>query len=274
MRLKQKVALLLTGIMIVGSIGMLNPTEIKAAGETNTFTLTVPADTNITAIGWNDIGNVGVSNVSIESGKKIEVTIDGGATGRNLTNTTDSSKKVGYEVKKGTSASNEAFGDSLEFTANGTQALGAVVSDFSSADEGTYEDNINFTAELKGGTPTEYFILEEIIANMCSITENNLVLNSGDTWENAIALNAGNKIYVNADGDDYELELKNVTIHTGDEDVECVVLGSYEDEKFYTMLFVEKGDMFDSSTYKYDFSKAYKPTDTIPDSAFLMMAVG
>lgn len=154
MRLKQKVALLLTGIMMFGTVGIMNPTEAKAAGATNTFTLTVPADTNITAIGWNNIGNVGVSNVSIEDGKKISVSIDNGATGRTLKKTGETSKTVGYEVKKGTLASNEAFGTSLDFTGNDTQALGAVVADFSTAEVGTYEDTINFTAELKNAGAT------------------------------------------------------------------------------------------------------------------------
>lgn len=151
MRFKQKAALLLAGVMLAGSIGMMNPVEVKAGGETNTFTLTVPADTNITSAGWNSIGSVGVSNVSITSGSKIEVKIDGGATGRNLKNTADGSKTIGYDIKKSSSA---AFGEKLEFTANGSQTIGAVVSDFSSAEEGTYEDTVSFTATLVSGSVT------------------------------------------------------------------------------------------------------------------------
>lgn len=155
MNMKRRISMLLAGVMMVGTIGTLGTIPASAAGETNTFTLTVPADTNITAIGWNDIGNIQVSNVSIASDKKISVTIENGATGRTLKKTGDDSKTVGYEVKKGTSESNEAFGDSLEFTADGTQAIGAVVSDFSGAANGTYEDTINFKATLVARTPTE-----------------------------------------------------------------------------------------------------------------------
>lgn len=100
MRLKQISALLLASALLVGSVGMINPTEVRAEGATNTFTLTVPADTNITKSGWNAIGNIQVSNVSIASDKKISVTIENGATERNLVNTTDNNKKVGYEIKK------------------------------------------------------------------------------------------------------------------------------------------------------------------------------
>lgn len=153
--------MLLAGVMMVGTIGSLGTVPASATGETNTFTLTVPADTNITKSGWNDIGSVGVSNVSIAAGKKIEVTIADGATGRNLVNTASSGKKVGYEIKKGNATTNEAFGDKLEFTANGTQAIGAVVNatQFAAAEAGTYEDTINFTATLTEGISAENFPL-------------------------------------------------------------------------------------------------------------------
>lgn len=149
MRLKQTSALLLASAMLVGSVGIMNPTEVRAADATNTFTLTVPADTNITTSGWNDIGSVGVSNVSIAADKKISVTIGGGATGRALKKTGDASKTVGYEIKKGNATTSEAFGTSLDFTANGTQAIGADVASFAGKPAGNYTDTITFTATLK-----------------------------------------------------------------------------------------------------------------------------
>lgn len=149
MRLKQTSALLLASAMLVGSVGMMNPTEVRAEGATNTFTLTVPADTNITTSGWNDIGSVGVSNVSIAADKKISVTIGGGATGRTLKKTGDASKTIGYEVKKGNATTNEAFGTSIDFTANGTQAIGAMVNSFTGKPAGNYTDTITFTAKLE-----------------------------------------------------------------------------------------------------------------------------
>lgn len=149
MKLKQKAALLLACIMMVGIVGIMSPTEAKAAGEKNTFTLIVPGDINFTADGWNDIGIIGVSNVSIEEGKKISLSIEDGATGRTLKKLGDATKTVSYEVRKGTAASSEAFGGSLEFTDNGTQEIGAVVIDLAGAGAGNYEDTINFTAALQ-----------------------------------------------------------------------------------------------------------------------------
>lgn len=146
MNLKRRISMLLASVMMVGTVGTLGAVPANAAGETNTFTLTVPADTNITKSGWNEIGSVGVTNVLIESGSKIKVEIEGGATGRKLKKQGDESKTVDYEIKKGSTSAGDAFGEKLEFTADGTQAIGAVVSDFSEAANGTYEDTINFKA--------------------------------------------------------------------------------------------------------------------------------
>jgi len=150
MRLKQKMSLLLASVMAVGSVGMINPVEARAEETRSSFTLTVPADTSLTKTGWNDIGSVGVSDASFTATKEVRVAIIGGATGRKLVNTENSSEKIKYDIKKGTSEASDEYGDQLVFTTNGTQPIGAEVSDFSKAINGTYEDTVIFSAALTG----------------------------------------------------------------------------------------------------------------------------
>lgn len=155
MKIKRKMALMLAAVMLIGSIGMMKPTEVRAEDASNTFTLTVPADANITKAGWNDIGNIEVSNVSIAPDKVISVTIEDGARVRWLKKSGDASKKIRYILLWGTSDSDTASG-TLKFRENGTEAIGADVNDtdFSTAEAGNYEDTINFTATLENGITT------------------------------------------------------------------------------------------------------------------------
>lgn len=151
MRLKQKVALLLSGVMLTGLVAVVNPVDVKATPTSNEFTLTVPADVNITSSGWNSIGDVKVTG-TVESTSKVIVSI-ATANGSKLKN---GSNEVPYTIKK---KEIDSFATtSIDFDAaavNGgtaTQAIGADVSGFSDKPSGTYEDTINFTATLVAPT--------------------------------------------------------------------------------------------------------------------------
>lgn len=152
MRLKQKVALLLSGVMLTGLVVVVNPVDVKATPTSNEFTLTVPADVNITSSGWNSIGDVKVTG-TVESASKVIVSI-ATANGSKLKS---GSNEVPYTIKK---KEIDSFATtSIDFDAaavNGgtaTQAIGADVSGFSDKPSGTYEDTINFTAKLVVPTP-------------------------------------------------------------------------------------------------------------------------
>lgn len=148
MRLKQKVALLLAGIVTIGSVGFMNPVEVKAATN-NSFTITVPANVNIYNNGWNSIGTVNVAG-TIATDKKITVSI-ATANDFKLKNETN---EVAYTIKKTSNAA--AAITSLDFAANdvnatggASQSIGAYVESFTGKPAGNYTDTITFTAKLE-----------------------------------------------------------------------------------------------------------------------------
>lgn len=187
MRQKQKGALLLAGVMIVGSVGIMNPATADAAQTESTFTLTVPADTNITGSGWNDIGNVTVSG-EITSSQKVTVTItDAGLektekylTKTGLTGEALDTQKVKYELKTGNSTANDVITSSgISFSAadvkvegGKSQAIGAEVdaASYNAAENGVYEDTISFTAAIEKNITANSITLEECTETGCTNT--------------------------------------------------------------------------------------------------------
>lgn len=165
MRLKKFGALLVAGAMMTGTIGVMSPTQARAA-ETNTYIMTVPADTAIQSAGWNSLGNIQVTG-TVDTGKKVTVT----ATTTNNFALKSGDNSVSYTMK--TAYEDEAAKTSFEFDAasinaagGASQAIGIDVTNFSGKPAGTYTDTITFTGKMSddgstGGTPQASDVFKE-----------------------------------------------------------------------------------------------------------------
>lgn len=164
MRLKKFGALLLAGTMMTGTIGVMSPTQAKAT-ETNTYTMTVPADTAIQSAGWNPLGNITITG-TVDTGKKVTVT----AETRNSFALKSGDNSVSYTIK--TASTDEEAKTSFEFDAasinegRASQTIGVDVDDFSGKAAGTYTDTITFTGTMSdtgstGGTPQVSDVFKE-----------------------------------------------------------------------------------------------------------------
>ena len=181
MRLKKFGALLVAGTMMTGTIGVMSPTRAKAT-ETNTYTMTVPADTAIQSAGWNSLGNITITG-TVDTGKKVTVTAE--TTNNFALKSGDNS--VSYTMK--TASTDEEAKTSFEFDAasinagSASQTIGVDVEDFSGKAAGTYTDTITFTGTMSdagstGGTTlasdvfnegaqVEVRLLEGGVAHVC-----------------------------------------------------------------------------------------------------------
>lgn len=164
MRLKKFGALLVAGAMMTGTIGVMSPTQAKAT-ETNTYTMTVPADTAIRSAGWNSLGNITITG-TVDTGKKVTVTAE--TTNNFALKSGDNS--VSYTMK--TASTDEEAKTSFEFDAasinagSASQAIGVDVENFSGKAAGTYMDTITFTGTMSddgstGGTPQASDVFNE-----------------------------------------------------------------------------------------------------------------
>ena len=160
MRLKKFGALLLAGAMMTGTIGVMSPTQAKAATPANTYTMKVPANVDIQNSGWNSLGNIQITG-SVDSGKKVTVT----AATTNDFALKNGNNSVSYTLKKAendTNATTSFEFDAASINAEGgaSQAIGVDVADFAGMPAGTYTDTITFTGAMSssgGGssdTPT------------------------------------------------------------------------------------------------------------------------
>ena len=159
MGLKKFGALLVAGAMMTGTIGVMSPTQARAT-ETNTYTMTVPADTAIQSAGWNSLGNITITG-HVDTGKKVTVTAE---TTNNFA-LKSGDNRVSYTMK--TASTDEDAKTSFEFDAasintegGASQAIGVDVGDLAETPAGIYTDTIKFTGEMSsagGGssdTPT------------------------------------------------------------------------------------------------------------------------
>lgn len=164
MRLKKFGALLVAGAMMTGTIGVMSPTQAKATG-TNTYTMTVPADTAIQSAGWNSLGNITITG-TVETGKKVTVTAE---TANNFA-LKSGDNSVSYTIK--TASTDEEAKTSFEFDAasinegRASQTIGVDVENFSGKAAGTYMDTITFTGTMSddgstGGTPQASDVFNE-----------------------------------------------------------------------------------------------------------------
>lgn len=164
MRLKKFGALLVAGAMMTGTIGVMSPTQARAA-ETNTYTMTVPADTAIQSAGWNSLGNITITG-TVDTGKKVTVTAE--TTNNFALKGGDNS--VPYTMK--TASTDKEAKTSFEFDAasinagSASQTIGVDVEDFSGKAAGTYTDTITFTGTMSddgsiGGTPQASDVFNE-----------------------------------------------------------------------------------------------------------------
>lgn len=165
MRLKKFGALLLAGTMMTGTIGVMSPTQAKAT-ETNTYTMTVPADTAIQSAGWNPLGNITITG-TVDTGKKVTVTA---ATRNSFKLKSEAGGSVSYTMK--TALNDTESKTSFEFdaasinTRSASQTIGVDVEEFSGKAAGTYTDTITFTGTMldtgsTGGTTQASDVFKE-----------------------------------------------------------------------------------------------------------------
>lgn len=160
MRLKKFGALLLAGAMMTGTIGVMSPTQVKAAIPANTYTMTVPADMDIQNSGWNSLGNIEITG-KIDEAKKVTVTA---TTANDFALTSEVGGSVAYTLKKAetdTAATTSFEFDAASINAEGgeSQTIGVDVADFSGKAAGAYTDTITFT-----GTMSEVSLMEAMAA--------------------------------------------------------------------------------------------------------------
>ena len=149
MTLKKFGALLLAGAMMTGTIGVMSPTQAKAATPANTYTMTVPADMDIQNSGWNPLGNIKITG-SIDDAKTVTVTA---TTAHNFALTSEADESVSYTLKKAetdTAATTSFKFDAASINAEGgaSQTIGVDVEDFAEKPAGNYTDTITFTGEM------------------------------------------------------------------------------------------------------------------------------
>lgn len=152
MRLKKFGALLLAGAMMTGTIGVMSPTQAKAATLANTYTMKVPANVDIQNSGWNSLGNIQITG-SVDSGKKVTVT----AATTNDFALKNGNNSVSYTLKKAendTNATTSFEFDAASINAEGgaSQAIGVDVADFAGKPAGNYTDTITFTGTMDAGS--------------------------------------------------------------------------------------------------------------------------
>lgn len=197
MTLKKFGALLLAGAMMTGTIGVMSPTQVKAATPASTYTMTVPANMDIEKSGWNSLSDIQISG-SVDSIKKVTVT----ATTTNGFKLMDAAgNSVSYTMKTKENGSEQK---SFEFDAasinegRASQTIGVYVEDFAGKPAGTYTDTIQFTAEgllweeadclyieLEDDTNNYVVILENI--GFCIYELNNIApCEINGDWENAV----------------------------------------------------------------------------------------
>ena len=165
MRLKQRIALLLVCVMMVGTIGMMNPTQVQAetpTPPTNDYTLTVPAETTLAYDGSAVALTNGlkVSGGDWEDGKKVTVTAT--SAGDWQLSATGATTKIHYGLYATTDATETTT--SWDFSKTDAAVTGTtktiyskiVASEYQSAEAGDYSDTITFTAALKSAAVVTY----------------------------------------------------------------------------------------------------------------------
>lgn len=159
MTLKKFGALLLAGAMMTGTLGVMSPTQAKAAAPANTYTMEVPANVDIQKSGWNALGDIKITG-SVDTGKKVTVT----ASTTNNFALKNGNNSVSYTLKKAendtnTTTSFEFDAASIKAEGGASQTIGVDVEDFAGTPAGTYTDTITFT-----GTMSEDSLMEAMAA--------------------------------------------------------------------------------------------------------------
>lgn len=175
----------------------LTLTASKSSADTvydEAYVLTVPTDFNITASGWNSLGNITVKYSGGEDGfdpkKKLVIT----ATTSNDFKLVASgvSDTVSYFLATGVndkSATKTFEFTADEITAEGTsKAIGVNVEDYASKPEGTYEDEITYTVELQEVEDADSPLLSLTVTdpNETGVGSQTFYYVQGETWQEAV----------------------------------------------------------------------------------------
>jgi len=158
MKLKQTGALLLASVMMVGTIGIMNPTQVQAAdpAPTNQYTLTVPAETTLAYDGSAEklTNGLKVSGGDLEDGKKVTVTASSANEWVLKGSKTETTTTIAY----GLYAASDVTETTTSWDFDKTAAAGdgttvdiyskIIASDYQSATTDDYSDTITFTADV------------------------------------------------------------------------------------------------------------------------------
>lgn len=172
MRLKKFGALVLSGIMIAGTLGTMNPMSVMASEEgagvsTAAYTMEVPAGLNITKSGWNQLD--GAISITRSGDNNLDKAVTVTATSDNGFHLVSDQNKIKYTLKAEDGGEEKT---TFEFSADdinnsrASQTLGVDVADFSSAVTGTYTDTIKFEAEMETSLLDQFSCFKEVQLNL------------------------------------------------------------------------------------------------------------
>ena len=150
-----------------------------SAGDTSTYTITIPSTLTVENSGWNSIGNISASG-TLEDGKKLNIT----ATSLNNFALKSGDNSVTYTIKNAstdTKATTSWDFTKEQLTTGATQAIGIDVSDYSSKPAGTYQDTVTFTAMVKDNL-FSFTIMRDVNSN----SSGNYTVVPGTTWRQFI----------------------------------------------------------------------------------------
>ena len=152
---KHKILSLFLSLCMIISC-MVGMSVTASAGDTSTYSITIPSTLTVANSGWNSIGKISATG-ELANGKKLTVTANS-ANGFKLKS---GSNEVGYTLA--TASTDTTATTSWEFTelsnTETTKPLGIIVEDYSSKPAGTYTDTVTFTASVgvaktAAGTPS------------------------------------------------------------------------------------------------------------------------
>lgn len=154
MRLKQTGALLLASAMMIGTIGMMSPTEVKAAEAS--YTLTAPAETTLNSDGTaKELANGLKVEGSLPDGKKVTVTATSADSW--MLSAEGKSTKIGYGLYAAINATETTTSwdfSKAEATEGTTKSVYSKINTthYEAADPGDYSDTIIFTGSVENAT--------------------------------------------------------------------------------------------------------------------------
>jgi len=123
---------------------------------TNTYTLTIPSEATASGAGFNEIGNIVISQADLGSKKKLVVKASGSDESHFVSTDDSITTKIGYTIDTATTnGSTPIPADGLSVSAaeanagyTKTVGLNVKTTDFNNADDGTYRTTVTWTVKV------------------------------------------------------------------------------------------------------------------------------